>query len=232
MVKYHCDYCNAIINVPPFNLKTNKHHFCNKQCFDNYQRQIKTKQFCENCGKEIYKRPSYVKNRKHLFCSIKCSKQFYKYIYMIDNKFEITENEIYIFLPPDYKMKCIIDKDKKDLLTNYKFVKCGLYVDAKNRETGKRIKLHRLIMNCPKNMVVDHINHNTLDNRKCNLRICTTQENSLNRDDCKNVYFAKDKNKYCVKFMINKKVKYYGYYVHQEEALKVAKEIRKKLKSF
>lgn len=42
------------------------------------------------------------------------------------------------------------------------------------------IKLHRFIMNCPKNKIVDHINHDTLDNRKCNLRICTIFENQQN----------------------------------------------------
>lgn len=41
--------------------------------------------------------------------------------------------------------------------------------------------MHRYLMNPPENMVVDHINHNKADNRRKNLRICTTAENSLNR---------------------------------------------------
>lgn len=44
---------------------------------------------------------------------------------------------------------------------------------------GKQIRMHRVIMNPPENMVVDHINGNTLDNRKKNLRICTIRENTL-----------------------------------------------------
>jgi hypothetical protein len=45
----------------------------------------------------------------------------------------------------------------------------------------KSKRLHRLIMNAPKELEVDHINHNGLDNRKCNLRMCTAKENSKNR---------------------------------------------------
>jgi hypothetical protein len=45
---------------------------------------------------------------------------------------------------------------------------------------GKRMSMHRQIMKPPRGMVVDHINGNGLDNRRCNLRICTQLQNSQN----------------------------------------------------
>lgn len=41
----------------------------------------------------------------------------------------------------------------------------------------KRVYLHRLIMECPSNKVVDHIDKNRLNNQKLNLRVCTTTQN-------------------------------------------------------
>ena len=41
--------------------------------------------------------------------------------------------------------------------------------------------MHRLILNFPEDKDIDHINHNTLDNRKSNLRIVTSSQNSMNQ---------------------------------------------------
>lgn len=45
----------------------------------------------------------------------------------------------------------------------------------------RRISMHRMIMGDPAGKSIDHVNGNGLDNRRCNLRICTTAENSRNK---------------------------------------------------
>ena len=48
------------------------------------------------------------------------------------------------------------------------------------KKPRRRQNLARIIMLAPEDMEVDHINHNTLDNRRCNLRVCTVSENRRN----------------------------------------------------
>lgn len=40
--------------------------------------------------------------------------------------------------------------------------------------------LHRWLLDAPKGTYVDHINGNGLDNRRCNLRLCTANQNQYN----------------------------------------------------
>lgn len=42
------------------------------------------------------------------------------------------------------------------------------------------LMLHRVIVDCPGGSYVDHINRDVLDNRECNLRVCTNQQNIRN----------------------------------------------------
>lgn len=85
------------------------------------------------------------------------------------------------------------------------------------KETLKR--LHRIIMGVddPK-IKVDHIYHNTLDNRKENLRLVTNQENSFNSKDAKGYYWHKRDKKWAAYIGINGKNIFLGGYNTEEEA--------------
>jgi len=87
--------------------------------------------------------------------------------------------------------------------------------------------LHRLIADCPEGMMVDHINGNTLDNRRSNLRVCTHAENMRNRKIHKNnksgfkgVYLDRITGKWKAQIRNNRKRFYLGSYETPEEASK------------
>lgn len=106
-------------------------------------------------------------------------------------------------------------------------------VKTKVQQNGirKQIWLHRLIMQPCNKKVVDHINGDTLDNRKCNLRVVTPAENatnkgseSKNKSGFTNIYLEKD-GKYRVR--INHKS--FGRYDTIIEALNMRDKIVKKI---
>lgn len=91
----------------------------------------------------------------------------------------------------------IVDVEDVEKIALYKWhVSDNGYV--LNRNHGKTIRIHRLIMNTPEGMDTDHINHNKLDNRKSNLRICTRSVNLMNKPSTKGYYYSKKRDRYIV----------------------------------
>jgi len=77
----------------------------------------------------------------------------------------------------------IVDPEDFDELCQYKWTaaKSPNTFYAVRSVQGRQIRMHRLITSAPKGLVVDHRNHNGLDNRKENLRLCTRPENARNQ---------------------------------------------------
>lgn len=101
------------------------------------------------------------------------------------------------------------------------------YIHAKEREAGRSIKLHRLVMgvNNPK-IYLDHINRNKQDCRKDNLRICTNAQNQINRNLRKDnvsgytgICFNRLKNKWVATISHKEKNIHIGYYHDINDAL-------------
>jgi hypothetical protein len=92
---------------------------------------------------------------------------------------------------------------------------------AVNRQKGL---LHRLLMNPPKDKVVDHINGDKLDNRRSNLRVIDQAENVTNskktwgRSKHKGVWFSKEKNKWAATIACRKVRTHLGYFKTEKEA--------------
>ena len=92
-----------------------------------------------------------------------------------------------------------------------------------NKKAG--ILMHREILNPLKGKEIDHINHNVLDNRKENLRICTRAENQWNRSinlnnkvNLKGVSLKKGSGKWLAQIQkLGKKI-HIGYYSTPQEA--------------
>jgi len=108
----------------------------------------------------------------------------------------------------------------------------GFY--AKRRSSG--IYMHRLILDCNKWEQADHRNHDTLDNRRSNLRRAVGSQNhrnqkirSNNRSGFKGVSWDKVKNKWYASIRIHGKTKALGFYRSKEIAARVYDEAAKSM---
>lgn len=91
---------------------------------------------------------------------------------------------------------------------------------------GKVVKMHRYLLDVPAGKVVDHINGNTLDNRRSNLRVCEQSENMRNMGRKKNNrppypgVQVKQNGRYRVRITVDRKEIAIGTYDTEEEAIR------------
>lgn len=126
----------------------------------------------------------------------------------------------------------LVDDEDYELVNQYKWYALngrGGFYAARTIKKITKIRMHRLILGLKKGELCDHINHNGLDNRRCNLRVVDYHQNSMNRRKClgksskfKGVVW--DKRKYVKKWKVmigfNGKLHFLGYFDDEIEAAK------------
>lgn len=121
---------------------------------------------------------------------------------------------------------------------NLFYVKTCIYLGMSKNGNGKYkcILLHKFILNYFGKNKIDHINHDTLDNRKCNLRIVENESNTQNRKgknkNNKSGYrnVSKSGNTWIVQLQVNGKNTILGRFPlgKLDEAAQFAEEMRQK----
>lgn len=196
--------------------------YCCKEC-SKIAAYTMYKKVCPICGK------TFASNRiDRTYCSRKCW-----------DKSRCSENT-YIF-KDDYieltiasgkfdNKKVLIDIDDYEKIKKYtwhlvpgKMKNYTVFYAVATIDGGKSkgLRMHRYITNCPDGMVVDHINHNGLDNRKSNLRICTPQQNQLNK--IPTTEYPGIKTEIYYRYVVVHRGKYLGTYKRFEDAYKTKK---------
>jgi len=144
-----------------------------------------------------------------------------KEIKLTQGKIALIDDEDYGYLN---QFKWCADK-----LGSTFYAKRRLYISIKEQYN---IYMHRIIMNAPKGMEVDHIDHNGLNNQKYNLRICTKCQNNRNKlpsGKSKYLGVSAEDIKYKAEIMINHNKIRIGRFTTEEAA---ARAYDKKAKEY
>lgn len=130
-------------------------------------------------------------------------------------------------IPLTQGQSAIVDDEDFDSLIQFPWYAINLKHTfyAVRRERSKIISMHRhLLQVTQRNIIVDHIDRNGLNNSKLNLRTCTHAENIRNRKltkgrkGFKGVYWNKADKKWIARIEKNYKSTYLGSFDCQEAA--------------
>lgn len=96
--------------------------------------------------------------------------------------------------------------------------------------------MHRAILDAPPGLVVDHVHHDTLDNRRSNIRVCSYSQNSQNayshRDSTsqyKGVFWHRVARKWAAQIRGPHGQQYLGLFTDEQEAARVYDERAREL---
>jgi len=144
--------------------------------------------------------------------------------------------QLYFYSKRFGEQKTIVDDEDFERLKKLKNLKwCVVkkrgHIYFQKRLPGKvLVELHRWIMNTPKGMYTDHIDQNTLDNRRCNLRICSNSANLRNgkirinnKSGYPGVFFIKETKKWIAFIKVNYKRFHIGRFNTFNEAVDARK---------
>ncbi len=99
-----------------------------------------------------------------------------------------------------------------------------------------RLRMARIILKAKKGEICDHINGNTIDNRRSNLRICRQSENMRNRKKNKNstsgikgVTWDKESKSWRAQIQVNGKKVNVGRFKNLKDATRAHKKVAKKV---
>lgn len=134
-----------------------------------------------------------------------------------------------------YGRKFIFDAEDYEMVKPYQWHIQSKRGYVKAMDGRKTILLHRLVMKCTNNMVVDHINHDKSDNRKSNLRVATQAENVRNRglipsntSGVTGVHWHQHTNKWKVEIEVNGKKHYLGVFTDKDDAVAARRKAEEK----
>jgi len=122
----------------------------------------------------------------------------------------------------------LVDADMFDYLNQWSwFYHKNGYAMRSYRKDGKyrKDRMHRVVVNAPLGLDVDHINGNKLDNRRENLRIATRSQNNANKrmqsnntSGYRGVNWHKQRGKWVAKIQVDRKSIHLGLYEKKEDA--------------
>ena len=139
---------------------------------------------------------------------------------MMVKEIPLTQGKIALVDDDDYellsKFKWHAYKDRKVFYARRTFI-------SEDKSKRKLVYMHQILISIPKGFQCDHINRNSLDNRRINLRVATSRQNNINHGRTKTsnhpgVCFEKFTGRWKAQIGFGKKNYNLGRYDTEEEA--------------